>query len=104
MTADEVSDEQVAAFKAFFETASGAWMLEKLIVENHVLDPIPCRMVGPDLVPMTEIEIGKCMGRRELVLEMLDLWQQGVQGMYEVINRVDRMARAEAEAGQFAKQ
>ena len=36
--------------------------------------------------------------------EMLDLWQQGIQGMYEVINRVERMTRAEAEGGHFAKQ
>lgn len=104
MTPEDVTDRQVSAFKAFFDTPEGAWVLEKLIVENHVLDPIPLRVRGEQNLPMTELEVGKCMGRRELVLELLDLWQQGVQSAYEVINRVERMARAEAEGGQFAKQ
>lgn len=104
MNAEDVTESQVAAFKAFFETPSGAWMLEKLIVENHVLDPIPSRVRGEANQPMTELEVGKCLGRRELVLELLDIWQQGVQSMYEAINRVDRMTRAEAEGGHFAKQ
>lgn len=69
-------------------------MLEALVVGNYVLDPFPGGL--------SEWERGVCEGRRQVVLEILDMFQLGYQGAYEVINRVERMAKDEAGKESYA--
>ena len=101
MNVGELDERQAAAFKAFADTPDGAWMMEALIVGNYVLDPIPVSVVEAvgdafSRRPLSEFERGICEGRRQLVIEIMDALKVGTQGAYEVINRVDRMAREDA--------
>ncbi|MCR9093450.1 MAG: hypothetical protein NXI30_04480 [bacterium] len=98
-----VDENQRKAFHAFFQTPEGAWLLEALIVGNHVLDALPDSRIENEMArPVTEFERGVCEGRRRLVLEMLDVFQLGVQDAYGVINRVERMAQGEASEEGYA--
>lgn len=112
--AKRVQERQQRAFAAFFSTPEGAWILEWLVVANFILDPVPTRKTaihhssdgasGTTEVALTEFERGICEGRRALALEMLDMWQVGIQGAYDAINRVDAMRRDQSEAESYAKQ
>lgn len=112
--ARRVQERQQAAFSAFFATPEGAWMLEWLVVSNFVLDPIPTRKTsvhhqsdgasGTTESLLSEFERGICEGRRALALEMLDMWQVGIQGAYDAINRVDSMRRDQGDADTYARQ
>ncbi len=99
--AADATEEQKAAFSAFAALPDGAWVSERLVVDNFVLDPIPTRFPQSD-VPLTEFERGICEGKRLLTLEILELFQMSVQDAYEVINRVERMAKNEADNVPFA--
>ena len=98
---EKVTEAQKAAFGAFRDLPEGAWVAERLVVDNFILDPVPTRMPQSD-VPLTEFERGVCEGRRVLALEILELFQMSIQDAYEVINRVERMARGEAGDIPFA--
>ncbi len=98
----ELNESQKAAFAAFRDLPEGAWVAERLIVHNYVLDPIPTRMKQSE-APVTEFERGVCEGRRVLALEILEMFQMSVQDAYDVINRVERMAKGDAAKGSFAE-
>lgn len=103
MNAAELDDRQKAALAAFRDTPEGAWVLEMLVVGNFILDPIPSTLSENEIErPLSEWERGICEGRRRLVLEIMDVLQAGIQDAYEVINRVDRMARGDGKGEHFA--
>ena len=103
---DKATEEQIAAFGAFRALPAGAWVMERLIVDNFVLGEIPTRFpTGDNQIgqPFTQFEQGLCEGRRQLAIEILDLFQMSIQDAYEAINRVDRMNREESADEPFAQ-
>lgn len=103
---EDATQQQLAAFAAFRDLPEGAWVMERLIGDNYVMDEIPTRLPTGDGTlgdPLTQFEQGLCEGRRVLANEILGLFQASMNDAYEAVKRVDLMAKIEADKEPFAE-
>ncbi len=76
--------------------------MERLVVENNVLNELPTRRPATGEA-FSMFEQGIFEGRRQLAIEILDLFQASIQDAYESINRVGHRAKGGAGKVPFAE-